>query len=117
MIELDDITALPPAVRLLRLRSGVTLTAISRKIAVDQHREYNSVLTQIGKWEAVKKSPQLLSLAPYLRAHGVSVLLRTPEDDESVLCPARLGDACRSRCAVADGHAGPHRTYAGVSFR
>ena len=118
MIPLNDPATLPIAVRALRESRGWSRQGVARKVAASALRTDKTIQNQWHAWEAGVKSPLLLSLGLYLRAHGVRLGLLLPVDrDDSPWCPARSRESERRRCAVAAGHGGRHRDYASNEFR
>jgi hypothetical protein len=119
-VPVNDPTEIPRLVRAARRQSGWTLAEVSAKYAAESGSSPLAVLKHWSAWETGAKSlPRLSSLGPYLRAHGLMLNMTTLERDRAISpwCTARRMDAFRTRCAMAVGHAGPHRTYAGMDFR
>lgn len=117
VIPLGDPAALPLAVRAVREAAGNNRLRLAVDVAVREHRQFKGIAQQWHTWEIGRKSPILTSLGPYLGAHGLRLgLLGIDDDVHTPWCPARSNTAARHRCAVAAGHAGRHRDYAGNDF-
>lgn len=118
MIPLPDPGALPLAVRALREAAGQARWHLAVAVAAREFRRVKGVDQQWHDWEMGNKSPILSSLPPYLDAHRVRLaLIGINEQISTPWCPARHRAPGYPRCAVVGGHAGRHRTYAGVEFQ
>lgn len=117
MILVDDPALLPKMIKAIRMASGKKLWKVAKDFAATSDRSTAAVFNQFSAWESGAKHPQLNSIGPYLVAHGVRlVVVRDGDGDQTPWCPARRFDPLRSRCAMAVGHGGRHRTYPGVEF-
>lgn len=118
MIPLPDPGALPRAVRAVREAAGQERLSLAIDVAVREFRQIKGVNQQWYNWETGVKSPILSSLPSYLDAHRVRLaLIGIDEEIGTPLCRARHKAPGYPRCAVVAGHAGRHRTYAGVDFQ
>lgn len=118
MILVEDVAQLPRMVMELRRAAGLTRAGLARSHAEAQGLPATAQSTEHrwALWETGRKSPILVSLVPYLRAHRVGMALTLPEDgDQPSWCPFR--SRSRARCACVAGHGGPHRGYDGDVIR